>query len=147
MNISIRKTSEKDIPVIYSMIKEFAAYLGKADKIKTNIEELIKEKDNYHCFLAENEKGEPVGYAFYFYTYHTWDGKTIYLDDLYVKEKYRRLSVGTMLACALIDLARQKNCKSLRWQVLESNKEAVSFYKKLGAIIDSDSLNCSYEIK
>lgn len=147
MNISIRKSTEKDIPVIFNMIKEFATYLGKADKVKISIDELIKEKDNYHCYLAENEKGDAIGYAFYFYTYHTWTGKSIYLDDLYVKEKYRRLSVGTILACALIDLARQTKCKSLRWQVLEWNKEAISFYKKLGATVGDDSLNCAYEIK
>lgn len=147
MDISIRKATEKDIPVIFAMIKEFAAYLDKADKVKISIENLTMEKDNYHCYLAENEKGDPIGYAFYFYTYHTWTGKAIYLDDLYVKEKYRRFSVGTMLTCALIDLARQNNCKSIRWQVLDWNKEAISFYKKLGATVGDDNLNCNYEIK
>ena len=147
MNISIRKTQENDIPVLVDMIKEFATYLGKSDKVKINKEDLIRDKDNYQCYLAENEKGEALGYAFYTYTYHTWSGKSIYLDDLYVREKYRRFSVGTMLACALIDLAKQTNCKSLQWQVLNWNEEAIAFYKKIGATVGDDNLNCNFDIK
>ncbi len=147
MNISIRKSTEKDIPVLFNMIKEFATYLGKSEKVKISIDDLTRDKESYHCYLAENEKGEAIGYALYCYTYHTWSGKAIYLDDLYVKEKYRRFSVGTMLACALIDLARQTNCKSLQWQVLDWNKEAIAFYKKLGATVGDDNLNCNYEIR
>lgn len=129
------------------MIKEFAAYLGKMDKVKITLDDLIRDKDNYYCYIAENEKGDALGYALYCYTYHTWTGKSIYLDDLYVREKYRRSSVGTMLACALIDLARQSNCKSLKWQVLNWNNEAVEFYKKMGATVGDDNLNCNYEIR
>lgn len=147
MDISIRKTTEKDIPVLFDMIKEFASYLDKADRVKIKIEDLVRDKDNYLCYLAENESGEPLGYALYCYTYHTWSGKAIYLDDLFVKEEYRRFSVGTMLACALIDLARQTNCKSLQWQVLDWNKEAIAFYKKIGATVGDDNLNCHFEIK
>lgn len=147
MNISIRKTTEKDIPILFNMIKEFAAYLGKMDKVKITLDDLIRDKDNYYCYIAENEKGDALGYALYCYTYHTWTGKSIYLDDLYVREKYRRSSVGTMLACALIDLARQSNCKSLKWQVLNWNNEAVEFYKKMGATVGDDNLNCNYEIR
>ena len=36
------------------------------------------------------EKNERlVGYALYYYTYSTWNGRTIYVEDLFVKEGYR----------------------------------------------------------
>ena len=30
-----------------------------------------------------------VGHALYFYTYSTWEGKCLYLEDLFVREEYR----------------------------------------------------------
>lgn len=30
-----------------------------------------------------------VGYAFYFYTYSTWEGRVIHMEDLFVREEYR----------------------------------------------------------
>lgn len=30
-----------------------------------------------------------VGHALYFYTYSTWEGKSLYLEDLFVREEYR----------------------------------------------------------
>lgn len=36
------------------------------------------------------EKNERlVGYALYYYTYSTWNGRAIYVEDLFVKEEYR----------------------------------------------------------
>ena len=30
-----------------------------------------------------------IGYALYFYNYSTWQGKVMFLEDLFVKEEYR----------------------------------------------------------
>ena len=33
--------------------------------------------------------------SLYYFAYYTWVGKTLYLDDLYVKESYRGNGLGT----------------------------------------------------
>lgn len=38
-----------------------------------------------------------VGYALYFYTYSTWDGRVLYMEDLYVKPEFRGNKIGTKL--------------------------------------------------
>ena len=38
-----------------------------------------------------------VGYALYFYTYSTWDGRVLYMEDLYVKPEFRGNKIGTQL--------------------------------------------------
>lgn len=38
-----------------------------------------------------------VGYALYFYTYSTWDGRVLYMEDLYVKPEFRGTKIGTQL--------------------------------------------------
>ena len=147
MEIKIRKAEEQDMPALLGLIKEFATFLNKPEKVKINIDDLIREKDHFQCLFAENDKGKIMGYALFFCTFHTWGGKAIYLDDLYIKEEYRRHSVGSMLIYALVDQAKRQNCKSLRWQVLNWNKEAIDFYKKLGATVGDDNLNCDLAIK
>jgi len=49
---------------------------------------------------AMMEKDERlVGYALYFFTYSTWEGPAVYLEDLYVRAEYRsRFVLGV---CAL----------------------------------------------
>ncbi len=147
MDITIKKATELDLPKVFKLVKEFAQYLGKADKVKTTVDDFINNQENYSCILAEDSTGEPVGYAMFSTLFHTWSGKAIYLDDLYVRTEYRRCSVGTMLICSLIDYAKQQQVKSLNWQVLDWNESAINFYKKIGATVGDDNLNCNYIIQ
>ncbi len=45
-----------------------------------------------------------MGYAIYFWTFSTWQGRTLYLEDLYVKESARGKGVGREMlkTCARI---------------------------------------------
>jgi len=147
MDIKIRKATEKDLNIVFSLIKEFASYLGKSDLVKTSMGDFIRCKDLFHCFLAETEDGDIAGYALFCFTFHSWTGKAVYLDDLYVKDNYRRCSVGTQLVYALVDFAKENSCKKIQWEVLNWNDKAIAFYKKLGATVGDDNLNCFYTIK
>jgi hypothetical protein len=42
----------------------------------------------------------------------------------------------------VINLAKQEQCKKVRWQVSGWNSNAIAFYKKMGANIDSTEINC-----
>lgn len=147
MNINIRKATDKDSQVLYSLIKEFAANLDKSEMVKTRIEDFEREINHYECLLAENEKGKIMGYALFVTSFHSWSGKSVHLDDLYVRKEYRCMSVGTMLACAVIDYSKRNGCNDLRWLLQTNNKDAVQFYKKLGATISDDRLFCIYSFK
>jgi len=147
MEYKIRKSTEQDLPAIFSLVKEFASYLGKSEKVKTSLADFKRGKDSFHCLLVETDKGEIIGYALFNFAFHTWTGKAIYLDDLYVKEEYRRCKIGSQLIYALIDFAKENDCKCLRWEVLEWNTKAMDFYKKLGATVGDDNLNCCFILK
>lgn len=43
----------------------------------------------FTCIVAELSDGHIVGYSLYFYSYSTWAGKSIFLEDLYVQPAYR----------------------------------------------------------
>jgi ribosomal protein S18 acetylase RimI-like enzyme len=83
--------------------------------------------------------------ALYFFAYYTWVGKSLYLDDLYVKESYRKLKIGSALLNEVMKIAKAENCKRVRWQVLHWNQNAINLYKKVGAFIDEEWLNCDFD--
>jgi hypothetical protein len=43
--------------------------------------------------------------------------------------------------------AWEENCKRVRWQVLDWNEPAISFYRKSGAEINNEWLNCTFDEK
>ncbi len=133
----IRKATENDIPQILNLIKELAVF-EKLSQYVTADEAILKEnifgsKRYAEVVLAEFE-GNLAGQAIFFYNFSTFQGKPgIYLEDLYVRPAYRKKGIGNELLKYLINLAKSKNCGRVQWIVLDWNKSAIEFYKKIGA--------------
>lgn len=145
MNFNIRKATEADFPAILSLIKELAEFEKAPEKVTNSVEQMKQEKDFFRCFVAETGNKEVVGIALYFFAYYTWVGKSLYLDDIYVKESFRKQKIGTELLREVFRVARDENCKRVRWQVLNWNKPAIQMYEKSGAEIDDEWLNCTFD--
>jgi GNAT superfamily N-acetyltransferase len=84
--------------------------------------------------LVAAEGKRLVGYALYFYSYSSFVARpTLYLEDLYVLEEYRRLGVGFSLFRRCVETAISEGCGRMEWAVLTWNEKAIRFYEKLGA--------------
>ena len=142
MNISIRKATAADFPVILSLLKEFAVFQKTPEKVYISLEQMSEDKDLFQCFVAETAEGRVIGFASFFYAYYSWSGKAIYLDDLYVTEAFRKHGIGGKLLNAVIDLAKTTSCKKVRWLVSRWNTNAIDFYKKIGAVVDDTEMVC-----
>ncbi len=46
-----------------------------------------------------------------------------------------------------VDEARKMGVSGMMWQVLDWNESAIEFYKKYGAEVSSEWLNCSLSLK
>jgi ribosomal protein S18 acetylase RimI-like enzyme len=145
MEISIRQATADDLPAILSLIKELAEYERAPDKVTNTVEQMKQEQDLFRCFLAETETGEIAGMAIYFTAYFTWVGKSLYLEDIYVKESFRQHRIGSALLRKVFEVARAERCKRVRWQVLDWNEPAISFYRKCGAELDGEWINCNFD--
>ena len=141
MEVGIRSIEEKDYPQIIKLFKEFATFEKLPEKMINTVEQIKKEKDFFNCYVAV-VNNEIVGFASYFFAYYTWVGKSLYLDDLYVKADFRNHGIGKKLLDTVIDLAKAEKCNRMRWQVSNWNKNAQEFYKHIGAEIDDVELNC-----
>jgi len=142
MTVTIRKIEERDFPALIALFKEFALFEKLPEKMTNSVEQMLGEKEYLTGFVAVNNADEILGYVTYFFGYYTWIGKSLYMDDLYVRPDFRGAGVGTKLINEVIAFAKTENCKKLRWQVSEWNQPAIDFYKSLGATVDAVESNC-----
>jgi len=144
MNIKLRPATEADFTEILGMIKELALFEKAPEKVTNSVEQMQREKDFFRCIMAENEDGIIVGMALYFFAYYTWVGKSLYLDDLYIKPDYRGNGIGTMLLKEIMKISKEEKCTRIRWQVLDWNTPAIDLYKKMGMTLDEEWINCDW---
>lgn len=140
--INIRKAIDNDFKEIYLLLIEFALFQKTPEKVIITAEEMSEAKNSFQFFVAEDEHKNIAGFASFFFAYFSWTGKTLYLDDLYVKEKYRKQNIGTLLLETVVEHAKKTGCKKVKWQVSKWNETAINFYKKMGAIVDDMEINC-----
>lgn len=146
--ISIRKADADDLVQVYALIKELAVFENAPDEpsnpLKKFIEEGTCKNPRFQVIVAE-DKGEIIGIALYYYGYSTWKGSMIYLDDLVVKESYRRQGIGKLLLDELIAIAKEENINQVRWHVLDWNENAIQFYKKYPVTFDDSWITVKLE--
>jgi GNAT superfamily N-acetyltransferase len=100
---------------------------------KLRIIEDIFAKRKGRLFLAIAGK-RPVGYALYFFTYSTFLAKpTLYLEDIFVLEQFRKRGIGQALFMKCVEEAARNGCGRFELSVLTWNMNAIKFYEKLGA--------------
>ena len=133
----IRPARPADVPVIYQLIRDLAAY-EKALPEVTGTEQdlrraLLADPPAVFAHVAEHD-GEVVGFALWFLNFSTWAGQHgIYLEDLYVRPDMRRFGLGRALLAELARICVERGYPRLEWWVLDWNQPARAFYAALGA--------------
>jgi GNAT superfamily N-acetyltransferase len=138
----IRSANESDVPLILQFIKELAEYEKLAHEAVATEESLrhnlFGPRKTAEVILAfENE--HPVGFALFFHNFSTFVGKPgIYLEDLFVRPKFRGRGYGKALMIELARIAKERDCGRFEWAALNWNTPAVDFYRRIGAQPMSD---------
>ncbi|HUM52862.1 MAG TPA: GNAT family N-acetyltransferase [Chitinophagales bacterium] len=147
-NIVIRKAEAVDLVQVYALIKELAAFEKEPNEPTNPLKKFVEEgtcKNPRFQVIVADDNGIIVGIALYYYGYSTWKGSMIYLDDLVVKESYRKHGIGKQLMDELISIAKEEKIKQLRWQVLDWNENAINFYKKYPVTFDKTWITVKLE--
>lgn len=142
MKIKIEEIVEEDFETLIELFMELAVFENLPEKMINSVERMKTEKDFFRGFTIKDENNLILGYVTFFFAYYTWVGKSLYMDDLYIREEHRGKGLGTQLIKKVISFAKETNCQKLRWQVSNWNKSAIKFYKSLGAQIDEVDKNC-----
>lgn len=140
--VSIRKATPADAPAIFALVQELAEFEKAADQVETSVERYLEdgfgESPVFRCLVADHEQEGVVGIALYYYGYSTWKGKLLYLDDLVIKEAFRRQGIGRRLVDALVQAGLEANARMMKWQVLDWNEPAIKMYESLGGKFDGE---------
>ena len=144
--VSVRAAHPADAPLILDFIRQLAQYerlLHEVEATEADIRrDLFGENPRCFCEIAE-VAGTPVGFALWFYTYSTFQGRHgIWLEDLFVDPGLRGKGIGKAL---LVHLARRcvaENLGRLEWWVLDWNEPSIAFYKSQGAVMQDEWTKC-----
>ncbi|MDD7429372.1 MAG: GNAT family N-acetyltransferase [Oscillospiraceae bacterium] len=144
----IRRAAEKDIDGINRLLRQVLEihHEGRPDLFKTgakkyNDDELarILDDDGTPVFVAADEDGNVLGYAFCVFIQHSDDNilseiKTLYIDDLCVDENIRGQHIGKSLYEYVLDFAKKSGCYNVTLNVWYCNESARKFYEKCGLV-------------
>ncbi len=136
--IIIRKGTKNDLVAAFARVEELAEYEKAAKAVTTSVKTYERDFEAgwFELLVAETANGENLGVMIYYNSFSTWKGRMLYLEDFVVAEKARRKGVGEKLWATLIEVAKQKECALIKWQVLDWNEPARLFYLKNGAELE-----------
>lgn len=134
--ITIRTAEPADIPLMLDLIRGLAEYEREPDAVQITETQLLEDgfgsRPYFECIIAE-DNDQPAGFALFFPIYSTWQGRSLYLEDLFVKPEFRGRGIGKALLVRVAAIAAERNCVRLQWAVLEWNQSAIDVYHSIGA--------------
>lgn len=140
--LTIRAATSSDASLILDFIRALAIYEKLEHEVKANEADIVRDlfgtEPKVFCEIAEWE-GKPVGFALWFYTYSTFQGRHgIWLEDLFVDPALRGKGIGKAL---LVHLARRcvdEGLGRFEWWVLDWNEPSIEFYKSQGGVMQDE---------
>jgi len=134
--LRIRSATIDDASLLRTLIRELADYEHELHEVLITEEDLVRDgfgaAPKFQAIIAELES-QVVGYALFFEVYSTWRGSQLFLEDLFIRPQFRRRGFARQMLAFLAQVARNRNCHALRWEVLDWNQPAIDLYRSLGA--------------
>ena len=136
-SVVIKEVNAKTVDDFLGLIDKLAEYEKLAPPDKEAKERLrrdcLSDKPKYKAFIGKVDQ-KPVSYVIFFFTYSSFLAlPTLFLEDIFVLDEYRRQGVGKSMFDFLKETAKCEGCGRIEFTVLKWNKLAQEFYDKNGA--------------
>ncbi len=146
--IRYRNAQPGDEESIHRLIVELAVFEREPNAVIVPSDALYNhlfvEKVCFAIVAEDVQTDTVIGFALYYFSYSTWKGKCLYLEDIYVQEIHRKLGIGQVLFDLVVGVAKENKVARMDWQVLNWNNAAINFYKKNNADLSDEWLNGRY---
>lgn len=135
--IKVREAGPEDFDLIAGFIRKLADYEKLLHEVRFDDETLRRHlfgpRPAAEVIIGEID-GVASGFALYFQTFSTFEGKPgIYLEDLFVEPHARGSGLGRALLAKLASLVVERGGARLEWSVLDWNELGKGFYRSIGA--------------
>lgn len=137
--MNIRPVNQSELPQLFALLKAKAEFDGYPESLRATVatlnEALFAPTPLAHALVVEMDD-QLVGMATYYSIFSSFIAKPgLWLDDLYVYEKYRSKNIGRALMQRLCQIAVENGCARLDWHVSKFNERGIKFYQSIGATI------------
>ena len=163
----LRMATPWDVTTIMNFIRELATFEREPESVINNEETLLQDGFTpgrlFYCFLVEIPAnvykewitkhsssattptppitGEwiPICFAFVHSIYSTWQGKSLYLEDLYVSPIFRRQGISGICFDVITRVGVITKSQRVQWSALNWNINAINAY--VGPRINAEHLS------
>ena len=135
----LRGATRADVDGVFELcVRRLAIEHDALDELQTTVEAFARAfaAGKFHLLVAEVD-GALAGAATYQYSYRTWTGESLYLQDLCVAAANRGQGVGTQLIRGLAAVAVAGGCDRMFWESQVGNARANEFY---GSTVGADTV-------
>ena len=135
----LRGATRADVDGVFELcVRRLAIEHDALDELQTTVEAFARSfaAGKFHLLVAEID-GALAGAATYQYSYRTWTGESLYLQDLCVAAANRGQGVGTQLIRGLAAVAVAGGCDRMFWESQVGNARANEFY---GSTVGADTV-------
>ena len=126
----LRGATLADVEAVFELcVRRLAIEHDALDELQTTVEAFARAfaAGKFHLLVAEID-GALAGAATYQYSYRTWSGESLYLQDLYVAAAHRGEGIGTQLIRGLAAVAVASDCDRMLWESHVGKARANVFY-------------------
>lgn len=150
----IRRAKSGDIAALSELLQEILTvhheirpdlFKAKGQKFSAyELEEILNDPQKF--ILVYELEGQVVGHLFceFIEEEHAvlQKVKTLFIDDLCVKQTVRGQAIGQKLYDYALNLAREEGCHNVTLDVWSDNEGAVAFYQRLGMQAQKVRMEC-----
>jgi ribosomal protein S18 acetylase RimI-like enzyme len=130
--VNVRRAQDADLDTVVELWREFYREVPDPDHEEHDEAQELREIETHvregRAFLAENDDGEPAGFALYWKK----SPRVGYLSDLYVRPVARRAGAAHALVKELAFVLRDEGVENLELDVRADNTGARAVYARWG---------------
>jgi GNAT superfamily N-acetyltransferase len=137
--IIVRRAQSGDAPNVAPLFDAYRQFYGKPADLALAVRFITERlaKGESTIFLAENEKGEALGFVQLYPTFSSVSAaRVLVLNDLFVAPEARRSNVARSLMHAAVGYARGQGALRLSLSTAKTNEKAQALYESEGWVRD-----------
>lgn len=134
MEINFKLANQSDPEILVELIREFyeVEHLPFDNNTIRAVEKLLKDDSLGRIWLIQDSKNV-IGYVVLTFGYSLeFHGRDAFIDELYIREGYRRQGVGAHTLQFVEDVCPSLEIEALHLEVDRKNTAAQSLYRKVG---------------
>lgn len=136
--LRLRDATADDLGLVLHFVRALADYEKLLHEVRATEADfrrlLFAEPRRAEALIAEWQ-GAPVGFALWYYSVSTFDGRPkLYVEDVFVNPAARGQGIGRAIFADLARRALAQGCSRMEWSVLDWNAPSIAFYRAIGAL-------------